>query len=160
MIGSNLRIGARLGLAFGVVLLITALMALTGMWRLGSLKDEAQKRAVLARLAQPGAQRPPARGGDGVDAFVGPRVLSDVLLADQRELGQAAQLRVDLRVRGMPEVRGAGLETRLDLVARAGPAGQLAEHRVGRHRKRPQFSNSLTNYDVLGYYYLAYSFRA
>lgn len=31
MIGSNLRIGARLGLAFGVVLLITALMAMTGM---------------------------------------------------------------------------------------------------------------------------------
>lgn len=45
MIGSNLRIGARLGLAFGVVLLITALMALTGMWRLGSLKDEAHKLA-------------------------------------------------------------------------------------------------------------------
>ncbi len=45
MIGSNLRIGARLGLAFGVVLLITGLMALTGMWRLGSLKDEAHKLA-------------------------------------------------------------------------------------------------------------------
>ena len=40
MIGSNLRIGARLGLALGVVLLITAL---TGMWRLGSLKEEAHK---------------------------------------------------------------------------------------------------------------------
>ena len=42
-----MRIGARLGLAFGVVLLITALMALTGMWRLGSLKDEAHKLAFV-----------------------------------------------------------------------------------------------------------------
>jgi hypothetical protein len=41
MVGTNLRIGARLGLAFGVVILIAALMALTGMWRLGSLKEEA-----------------------------------------------------------------------------------------------------------------------
>jgi len=47
MIGSNLRIGARLGLAFGVVLLITALMALTGMWRLGSLKEEAHNLAFV-----------------------------------------------------------------------------------------------------------------
>ena len=47
MMGSNLRIGARLGLAFGVVLLITALMALTGMWRLGSLKEEARNLAFV-----------------------------------------------------------------------------------------------------------------
>jgi len=47
MIGTNLRIGARLGLAFGVVLLITALMALTGMWRLGSLKEEAHNLAYV-----------------------------------------------------------------------------------------------------------------
>ena len=47
MIGTNLRIGARLGLAFGVVLLITALMALMGMWRLGALKDQAHELAFV-----------------------------------------------------------------------------------------------------------------
>jgi methyl-accepting chemotaxis protein len=47
MIGSNLRIGARLGLAFGVVLIITAMMALTGMWRLGSLKQAANNLAYV-----------------------------------------------------------------------------------------------------------------
>ena len=45
MIGNNLRIGARLGLAFGIVLLITAVMALTGVWRLGILKDQAHALA-------------------------------------------------------------------------------------------------------------------
>lgn len=45
MIGINMRIGARLGLAFGVVLLITALMALTGMWQLGVLKSQAHNLA-------------------------------------------------------------------------------------------------------------------
>ncbi|APW41488.1 methyl-accepting chemotaxis protein [Rhodoferax saidenbachensis] len=45
MTGSNLRIGARLGLAFGLVLLITALMAVTGIWRLGSLKTAANHLA-------------------------------------------------------------------------------------------------------------------
>ena len=47
MLGTNLRIGARLGLAFGVVLLITALMALMGMWRLGALKDQAHELAFV-----------------------------------------------------------------------------------------------------------------
>jgi methyl-accepting chemotaxis protein len=45
MLGTNLRIGARLGLAFGVVLLITAIMALTGVWRLGALKEETHSLA-------------------------------------------------------------------------------------------------------------------
>src|SRR6218665_2947207 len=56
MIGSNLRIGARLGLAFGLVLLITALMAVTGIWRLGSLKTAAHQLAFTevhrAQLSQ------------------------------------------------------------------------------------------------------------
>ena len=47
MIGTNLRIGMRLGLAFGVVLLITALMAIMGMWRLGALKSQAQELAFV-----------------------------------------------------------------------------------------------------------------
>ena len=32
---SNLRVGPRLGLGFGVILLITAIIALGGMWRIG-----------------------------------------------------------------------------------------------------------------------------
>jgi len=47
MVGTNLRIGARLGLAFGVAILIAALKALTGMWRLGSLKEEAHNLAYV-----------------------------------------------------------------------------------------------------------------
>lgn len=34
---SNLRVGPRLGLGFGVILLITAIIALGGMWRIGVL---------------------------------------------------------------------------------------------------------------------------
>ncbi len=47
MIGINLCIGARLGLAFGVILFTAALMALTGKWRLGSLKEEAHNLACV-----------------------------------------------------------------------------------------------------------------
>jgi methyl-accepting chemotaxis protein len=35
----NLNIGTRLGMAFGIVLLITALIGALGMWRLGTLRD-------------------------------------------------------------------------------------------------------------------------
>ena len=47
MIGTNLRIGIRLGLAFGVVIAITALMALVGVWRLGALKEQAHTLAYM-----------------------------------------------------------------------------------------------------------------
>ncbi|TAH09944.1 MAG: hypothetical protein EAZ11_13590 [Curvibacter sp.] len=47
MIGTSLPIGALLGFAFGVVILIAALMALTGKWRLGSLKEEAHNLAYV-----------------------------------------------------------------------------------------------------------------
>ncbi len=43
---NNLRIGARLGLAFGLVLLITALIGALGVWSLGSLKDASVKVAT------------------------------------------------------------------------------------------------------------------
>jgi methyl-accepting chemotaxis protein len=43
---NRLKIGARLGLAFGLVLLITALLAVVGMSRLGSLKATSQKMAA------------------------------------------------------------------------------------------------------------------
>ncbi|BEU96871.1 MCP four helix bundle domain-containing protein [Acidovorax sp. DW039] len=36
---NNLKIGTRLGIAFGLVLLITALIATVGIWRLADLKD-------------------------------------------------------------------------------------------------------------------------
>lgn len=42
----NLRIGARLGLAFGLVLLITALIGMVGVWRLGSLKNASVELAT------------------------------------------------------------------------------------------------------------------
>ena len=53
---NNIKIGARLSLAFGVVLFITALIAIVGVWRLGTLKaaNEEIATTVMARstLAQ------------------------------------------------------------------------------------------------------------
>jgi methyl-accepting chemotaxis protein len=43
---SNLRVGPRLGLGFGVILLITAIIALGGMWRIGALKDASERVAT------------------------------------------------------------------------------------------------------------------
>jgi len=43
---SKLRVGPRLGLGFGAILLITALIALTGMWRIGALKDASERVAT------------------------------------------------------------------------------------------------------------------
>jgi len=43
---SKLRVGTRLGLGFGAILLITALIALTGMWRIGALKDASERVAT------------------------------------------------------------------------------------------------------------------
>jgi len=42
----NLRVGTRLGLAFGAILLITALIALTGMWRIATLQQASDKLAT------------------------------------------------------------------------------------------------------------------
>ncbi|MBH1978100.1 MULTISPECIES: methyl-accepting chemotaxis protein [unclassified Simplicispira] len=42
----NLRVGPRLGLGFGAILLITALLALTGIWRIGALKDASEQVAT------------------------------------------------------------------------------------------------------------------
>ena len=36
---NHLKIGTRLGLAFGLLLLITALIATVGVWRLSTLKE-------------------------------------------------------------------------------------------------------------------------
>ncbi|HSV52308.1 MAG TPA: MCP four helix bundle domain-containing protein, partial [Burkholderiaceae bacterium] len=44
---SNLKVGSRLGLAFGLVLLITALIATMGAWRLGTLKSSSQHVATV-----------------------------------------------------------------------------------------------------------------
>ncbi len=44
---NNLRIGTRLGLAFGMVLLITALIAVIGVWRLGTLNAASQEIATI-----------------------------------------------------------------------------------------------------------------
>jgi methyl-accepting chemotaxis protein len=43
----DLKVGTRLGLAFAVVLLITALIAATGAWRLGSLKSSSREVATV-----------------------------------------------------------------------------------------------------------------
>jgi len=43
---NNLKIGIRLGLAFGLVLLITALIAVIGVWRLGTLNATSQEIAT------------------------------------------------------------------------------------------------------------------
>ncbi|CAN7545063.1 methyl-accepting chemotaxis protein [Acidovorax delafieldii] len=44
---SNLKIGARLSLAFGLVLLITATIAATGVWRLAVLKEASSRIATV-----------------------------------------------------------------------------------------------------------------
>jgi len=55
--GSNIKIGARLGLAFGAVLLITALIAGIGVWRLGTLKAAANDLATIEMDRSPLAAR-------------------------------------------------------------------------------------------------------
>ena len=42
----NLRVGTRLALAFGVILLITALIALMGVWRIGTLQQASDRLAT------------------------------------------------------------------------------------------------------------------
>ena len=44
---NNLKIGTRLGLAFGLILLITALIAVIGVWQLGSMKTSSQEIATV-----------------------------------------------------------------------------------------------------------------
>ncbi len=43
---SNLSVGLRLGLSFGAILLITALIAATGMWRIASLQGASERVAT------------------------------------------------------------------------------------------------------------------
>ena len=43
---SNLSVGRRLGASFGVILLITALIAATGMWRIASLQQASERVAT------------------------------------------------------------------------------------------------------------------
>ena len=45
---NHLKIGTRLGLAFGLVLLITALIALIGIWRLGALGQDSRQLVATA----------------------------------------------------------------------------------------------------------------
>ena len=44
---NNLKIGARLSLAFGLILLITAAIAATGVWRLAVLKEASSRIATV-----------------------------------------------------------------------------------------------------------------
>ena len=43
---SNLSVGLRLGFSFGAILLITALLAATGMWRIGGLQAASERVAT------------------------------------------------------------------------------------------------------------------
>ena len=43
---SNLSVGLRLGASFGAILLITALIAATGMWRIASLQGASERVAT------------------------------------------------------------------------------------------------------------------
>jgi len=43
---NNLRVGLRLGLGFGLILVITAVLALSGMWRIGVLSDAGERVAT------------------------------------------------------------------------------------------------------------------
>ena len=44
---NNLKIGARLSLVFGLILLITAAIAATGVWRLAVLKEASSRIATV-----------------------------------------------------------------------------------------------------------------
>ena len=44
---NRLSIGTRLGLAFGLVLLVTALITMVGIWRLAELKDASERIATV-----------------------------------------------------------------------------------------------------------------
>ena len=48
---SNLSVGLRLSASFGAILLITALIAATGMWRIASLQS-ASERVATQEIAQ------------------------------------------------------------------------------------------------------------
>ncbi|OJX28063.1 MAG: methyl-accepting chemotaxis protein [Burkholderiales bacterium 68-12] len=43
---NKLRVGLRLGLGFGIILLITAVLALSGIWRIGALKEAGERVAT------------------------------------------------------------------------------------------------------------------
>jgi len=47
MFGNSLKIGVRLGFAFGAVLIITGLIAAVGVWRLGTLRAAAHELATV-----------------------------------------------------------------------------------------------------------------
>jgi methyl-accepting chemotaxis protein len=47
MLTNTLKIGTRLGLAFGVVLMLTAIVAIVGVWRLGTLKSTVHELATV-----------------------------------------------------------------------------------------------------------------
>ncbi len=47
MQANTLRIGTRLGLAFGIVLMLTAIVAIIGIWRLGTLKTTVHELATV-----------------------------------------------------------------------------------------------------------------
>ena len=54
---SNLSVGLRLGASFGAILLITALIAATGMWRIASLQQRQRARGHAGdRAADPGGE--------------------------------------------------------------------------------------------------------
>lgn len=44
---NNLRVGVRLGIAFGAILLITVMIAAQGVWRLGTLKAASHELATV-----------------------------------------------------------------------------------------------------------------
>ena len=54
---NQLKIGARLGLAFGLVLLITALLAVVGISRLNSLKNTSHRMVTIQFTQTSLAQR-------------------------------------------------------------------------------------------------------
>src|SRR5262249_9271252 len=85
----------------------------------------------VARLADPGAQRLPARRGELVDPLVRAGGLLDVLAADQAVLLEALQRDVDLpdvgRWIGLPE---GLLKRELELVAVSRLLGEQGQQRL------------------------------
>ncbi len=61
----NLSVGLRLGASFGAILLITALLAATGMWRIASLHG-ASERVATQEIEQQTERRLGQGGGAGV----------------------------------------------------------------------------------------------